>query len=61
MVRVNRLAHKANGIQVQLIFAEQTRQIIEMHHVLVTEAHNLHNLLGFLMRQAAENLIQTIG
>ena len=60
MVRVNRLTHKVMGIQMQLIFAEQTRQIIEMHHVLVTETHDLHNLVRFLMRQAAENLIQTI-
>ena len=60
MVRVNRLTHKVLGIQMQLIFAEQTRQVIEMHHVLVTETHDLHNLVRFLMRQAAENLIQTI-
>ena len=60
MVRVNRLTHKVLGIQMQLIFAEQTRQIIEVHHVLVTETHDLHNLVRFLMRQAAENLIQTI-
>lgn len=45
MVRVNRLTHKVLGIQMQLIFAEQTRQIIEMHHVLVTETHDLHNLV----------------
>ena len=60
MVRVNRLTHKVMRIQMQLIFAEQTRQIIEMHHVLVTETHDLHNQVRFLMRQAAENLIQTI-
>ena len=60
MVRVNRLTHKVMRIQMQLIFAEQTRQIIEMHHVLVTEMHDFHNLVRFLMRQAAENLIQTI-
>ena len=60
MVRVNRLTHKVLGIQMQLIFAEQTRQIIEVYHVLVTETHDLHNLVRFLMRQAAESLIQAI-
>ena len=50
MIRINRLSHEFLGIQMQPVFTEHARQEVEMHHVLVAEPHDLHNLVRLLAR-----------
>ena len=42
VVGINRSSHEITGIKMQFILTEHTRQIIKMHYVFITEAHNLH-------------------
>ena len=50
-------AAKLFRLEVQVVVANHSRDVVELYEIGITEAHDAHNLLVFIVRQTAEQLV----